>query len=210
MLEITKKLAEHGYYFIITTEEGSFEISYEGNLDLYWANKYSGSILDQPASKSFTITKENYYLYTLFNELYQNVKKCNVFTLEEIDIAFCADKEEINEKRLEKEKLNQRLKKGEEYNQERLFQNEVIEWRCDDFSYEEASILKIKKENNAFIVIFEKSKQKQTDVKATYSVRISNSGSRYNPFNILFMKMYNSLLNYEPKTHEPHIEENSN
>ena len=41
----------------------------------------------------------------------------------------------------------------------------------------------------------------------TFSVRISNSGSRHNPYNILFMDMYNKLKEYEPNSHQIHLEE---
>ena len=39
------------------------------------------------------------------------------------------------------------------------------------------------------------------------SIRFRNSGSRYNPFNIIFMKMFNKLQEYNPEYHQIHIEE---
>ena len=41
----------------------------------------------------------------------------------------------------------------------------------------------------------------------TYSIRFRNSGSRYEPFNICFMQMYNELKNYDSNCHQIHIEE---
>jgi hypothetical protein len=205
MLKIEKKKREQGYCFIISTNDGKFEISFEGNLDLYWSNIYSGNLLEAPNSKSFTITKENYYLYSLFDELYENIKNCNVFTLNEIDISFCEDYEEIEAKRLKEESLNNDLKESEKYNPDRLFCDGIIEWHCDDFSYEESSIVKIKKEEDTYIVIFEKSKE--VNMYLTYSVRFRNSGSRYAPFNSVFMRMYNKLIDYDPEYHQTHIEE---
>ena len=63
----------------------------------------------------------------------------------------------------------------------------------------------IKKEEDTFIVKFEKSKVE--DIFLTYSVRLRNSGSRYDPFNLFFMRMYLNLVNYEPDFHQIHIEE---
>ena len=41
----------------------------------------------------------------------------------------------------------------------------------------------------------------------SYSVRISNSGSRYGYFNIPFMNMYTKLCEYNPDYHQIHMEE---
>lgn len=205
MLEITKNKNDRGYNFIISTEEGKFEISFQGNLDLYWRNIYQGNVLEQPESKSFTITKENYYLFSLFKELYENIKNCNIFKVYEDDNSLCENDEEIELHHLKKIELNNELKSREDCNPERLFLNGIIEWHCDDFFYDKASILMIKKEEDTFIVKFEKSKVE--DIFLTYSVRLRNSGSRYDPFNLFFMRMYLNLVNYEPDFHQIHIEE---
>ena len=42
---------------------------------------------------------------------------------------------------------------------------------------------------------------------SSYCVRLRNSGSRYDPFNILFMNMYYKLCVYEPDYHQVHMEE---
>lgn len=207
MLEITKKQSEFGYYFIISTNEGKFEISFQDNLNLCWKNLYQGSIIEQPESKFFTITKENYYLYLLFEELYTDVKDCNVFRIDEFDVFGCKNVKDVKKLHLEKAKLNNNLKKQEQYNPERLFHDGIIEWHCDNFPYQEASVVKIKKEEDIFIVDFQKSKN--IDRHLTYSVRFRNSGSRYDPFNFIFMRMYNKLIDYEPDLHKTHIEKDS-
>ena len=72
MLEIQRSMNSHGYdVFDIITDDGTFEISYENNLDLYWRYIYTNSIDKERNTKTFKITKENYYLYSLFLELYQ-------------------------------------------------------------------------------------------------------------------------------------------
>lgn len=209
MLEIKKIKREsvHDcyYQFIITADEGSFEISFAGNLDLYWRYLYRKNIMEEPESKYFTITKENYYLYSLFEELYKDVKNCNIFELSDSDIFYCEDEHEIESKRQDFKRWNNDLKRQEKYNPHRLFQNETIEWHCDDYHYDEGSVVIIKKRKESFVVTIEKSKI--ADPFFTYSVRFRNSGSRHQPFNQLFMKLYNKLITYEPEYHQVHIEE---
>ena len=43
--------------------------------------------------------------------------------------------------------------------------------------------------------------------KWTRSIRFRNSGSSYQPFNILFMDVFNKLQEYDPNYHQMHIEE---
>lgn len=205
MLEIAKQKTEHGYFFLISTNEGKFSISFQGNLDLYWSYLYDRSIVETSNFKSFVVTKENYFLYSLFEKLYDDIKHCNIYQFDKSYVSLYESEEEIEARRLELENLNNSLRESEGYNSERLFKNDAIEWHCDDFPYEEASVLRIKKEEDSFVVTFEKSKEE--NMYLTYSVRFRNSGSRYNPFNSAFMKMYNKLIDYDPEYHQIHVEE---
>jgi|GEM_PF-5322597 len=163
MLVIEKSLTEWAkdsyYSFIITTDEGKFEIVFAGNLDLYWSYMYQGSLLDAPESKSFTITKENYYLFSLIDQLYEDIKNCNLFEVDEYDIARCKNIEEIENQYIEKVKLNNQFRKQQDIKPDRLFRNGTIEWHCDDFPYDESGIVKIEKEEDVFRLTFSKNKQ---------------------------------------------------
>lgn len=189
MQEIKKIDNGTGYdEFHIETNEGVFEISFQGNLDLYWNYRSKEIILDKPNEKEFIITKENYYIYELFYKLYESIKNRKVY---------CSyNDEEYIEVR------------EDEYNPCKLFKDGIIDWHSDDNDYENASRLLIKKEDEIFRVTFIKSK-KENDIvmPITYSVRFSNSGSRYNPYNIAFMNMYNELKLYDTNYHQMHIEE---
>jgi hypothetical protein len=44
-------------------------------------------------------------------------------------------------------------------------------------------------------------------IPGTLTIRFRNSGSTYDPFNIVFMKMYQRLQEYNPDYHQIHIEE---
>jgi hypothetical protein len=74
MLEIKRKKNGHGYdVFDIITDDGTFEISYENNLDLYWRYIYRDSIDKVCNTKTFKITKEN-LLYKIFLKANNNLK----------------------------------------------------------------------------------------------------------------------------------------
>lgn len=179
MIEITKNKLHKYFYYYIKNDEGTIRISFENNLDLYWTYIYEGNILNTPASQSFKITKENFFFYNLIDELYNNIINDNPF--------------------------GEKIKKHEydKFNMNKLFKNDIINWHSDDCVYEKASILEIKKQNEDYIITFHKSKEGFM----SYSVRISNSGSRYGYFNIPFMNMYNKLCEYDPNYHQIHMEE---
>lgn len=176
MLKIEKSKNMNNYdIFYITTNEGTFIITFEGNLDLYWVYTSNENILKAPDEKEFIITKENYLIYQLFDNLYNEVKN--------------------NKNPYDK------------YNPERLVNKNIIDWHSDDFPYETASRVIIKKLKDSYKITFTKSKEDTLYV--TYSVRFRNSGSRYSTYNQSFMNLYNSLKNYNFNNnyHQIHMEE---
>lgn len=199
MIEIEKIKNGRGYdFFTINTDDGKFFISFQGNLDLY-INYESKNLLKETAEKTFILTKENYYLYSLFSKLYDDIKNCNVY-----------DENEIKDDNIwgfgfTNAQLNEEIRNQEERNPYRLFQNNKVEFHSDDFDYEESSVLYIENNNDEITLTFKKG---QNDLHMpTFAIRICNSGSRYNPFNILFMNLYNKLSEYDPTYHQIHMEE---
>ena len=191
MVNIEKIKYEKGYIFKIYLDEGIFTITFAGNLDLYFNYECSNSILEEDKIKTFKITKENYFLYSIFSKLYEYVKNCNIYS----------DDEEIN---LDY-KLNDMVRNYEKNNPKRLFQNNIIDFHSDDYSYEDSSRMLIKELEEEIELTFIKGR---TDVlPETFAIRICNSGSRHYPFNVLFMQLYNKLIEYEPEFHQIHIEE---
>lgn len=194
MLEIKRSINGHGYdVFDIITDNGTFQISYENNLDLYWRYIYTDSIDKVCNTKTFKITKENYYLYCLFLELYQAIKEKKPY--------------KTFPNYIDEELRNKKLKY---YGRYELYKNRTITWYSDDFAeFANASNFEIKKEKDCFLVTFVKSKTEDFNGChfPTYSVRIRNSGSRFDPFNFTFMGMYQSLKEYNPEYHQIHIEE---
>lgn len=203
MVKVEKIKYEKGYIFKITTDEGTFSITFCGNLDLYFNYECEKCILDVPISKTFVITKENYFLYLIFNKLYENIKNCNIYYADSNNEI--VDDEESDDFIFSREKLNNELREIEKDNPRRLFHDEVVDWHSDDYTYDETSRLIIKKLEDEFEIKFIKGR---TDVLSeTFAVRICNSGSRHQPFNVLFMHLYNELIEYDPNFHQIHIEE---
>lgn len=196
MLDIIKTKTEFGYSFDLCTDDGVFCIEYFGNLDLYWMVKYPGNLLQGEEKKEFYITKENYFLFSLFDTLYQRVKNYEIFSHHKEDFEFGIEIDSINS--------NQKIRKMDQYNPRRLFQNNCIEWYSDDFDYDIASILKIEQLGEKYKVTFSKSKGRNFP---TYSVRIRTSGSRYGYFWMVFMDMYQELCCYDEEYHQIHMEE---
>ena len=172
----------------IKTDKGSFTISFEDNLDLYWdCNWRENNIsFDEVDMHDFYITKENYFLYSLFERLYVAVK-------EEMPYFNCYYEDD------------NRCKKYHSFVNTPLFIGDKIEWHSDDYPYEKASVVSISKcYEDTFKIEFKKN---NGDYFPTFAVRFRNSRSRYKPFNATFMNMYNSLINRDYDCHQIHYEE---
>lgn len=205
MLEIKKVFYEHTQTYIIMISDGKqiFQMSFAGNLDLYW-NIYD--LTDNYAKdiniiKKINITKENYVLYSLFERLFYDIKNCNVF--DDSLITFYESEEERQEAILRRKQMNENLKNWDSYKM--LFHGGYIEWHCDDYCYEEGNIVRIKKKKEYYEVSIQKQKLDMYNVG--YSIRFRNSGSTYAPFNMIFMEMYNKLQEYDPSYRQIHMEE---
>ena len=194
MIKLDKKKDTNGYdRFKIITDDGIFGIMFGGNLDLYWYYWPKENIIDWPLFKTFTITKENYFLYQKVNELYENIKEQKPYKKIEPLLLVEQDLKNSNE-----------LKKRD-YAYEKLFQDGIIKWYSDDAPLEEASRLEINRLEESYTITFYQGKEEYNF--PTFSVRFRNSGSRYKPYNFAFMNMYNNLGEYDPNYHQIHIEE---
>lgn len=195
MVEINKEKDVNGYdRFKITTDEGSFNIMFGGNLDLYWSYWPKENIRDWPLFKTFTITKENYFLYQKVAKLYIRIKEQKPYPELEKD-EYDNYLEELDLKEFAKDY----------YSYEKLFQDDIIKWYSDDAPVEEASRVEIEKKEETYAITFYQGKEEYNF--PTFSVRFRNSGSRYQPYNFTFMDMYNCLSEYDPNCYQIHIEE---
>ncbi len=181
------------------------DISFAGNLDLYF------TLYTPTEDTTFIINKDNYPVYLLFTKLYQTIISGNIFPIDKENI--------IKECELSNLDYHQILLEKELQNQERisnfkakaqatgLIKNNIITWLSDDFSSEIAPYFTITKVNDYYVFEFfnnslnNASKNdldyfflKIMQLKNNHSVRIRNSGSSYEPFNVCFMKLYQELI----------------
>lgn len=226
-MEVTKELVEREECYNFYIKEGNqvLKIIFGGNLDLYWI-LYNYSKLDlskeelkklyfQEIKYNFTITKENYFIYSLFEELYNDIKESRIF----IPFQNKSNEENIDEESdfdfmnyMTEEKaniLNETYKKRAAY--QLLFDNETIEWHSDDDTYDRSDRVVIKKIDDTFLLEFIRPAVSQTNfihrIPGSISIRFRNSGSTYDPYNIIFMRMFNKLQEYDPEYHQIHLEE---
>lgn len=203
-------------------EDKKFEISFQGNLDLYFS---FNSLNDDKENFNFIIGKDNYKVWSIFDSLYQKLITGNLysFTQEDKDrIIFLAEIfEDYHEKLREEEnsinEINHNLKSRYEYKS--LVNNGVITWRSDEYSEDIAPFFKIERVGESYLISFgiperpdRRLDMEERDIFWSFedlkniSVRLRNSGSRYDPCNIVFMDAFNSLMALE-NDNQIHIEE---
>lgn len=202
---VKKVTNEYNSYDIILIDGNKqLKIYFMGNLDLYWSiYDYDKDIDDKVLE--FMITKDNYRIYELFDILFNRVKNCEVSRFDYTEMRFCNNIEELKE-RIERIKwFNDSIRRQEEYNPNKLFKNNMIEWHCDDASYEDAHVLKIMKNNeDSYLIRIQLNEKEQFN---RHSIRFRNDRSGHNPFNVLFMDMFNKLQDYNVDDKRIHIEE---
>ncbi len=215
-MKLIKEKTNFGNDVILEKKDKYIRFSYSGNLDLYCS--IHGKIDDN--SNNFVITKENYGVYRLFDKLFYDIENINIF--DDVFIPFYIETEEEKEeyleeqrKNIEDEKNRYRLFNHSNYNELFDSKNKTITWYSDETAHEVANILMIKKEEDVFKLYFYIQPYingYDEDFHSAYyiPIRFRNSGSSYEPFNNVFMKMYNSLSDIDDVYdigHQIHIEE---
>ena len=167
-------------------------IQFMNNGDLYWV------ICDTINSniKLFEITKEDYQIYELFELLYNDIKSKNIYNVYE-EIKKCISKEQILKVYRKYEEHNKYIKEYDDLNS-----TESITWVSDNNYYDIANTVDILKEEDKYILVF-----RLRDYQSKNSIRFSNSGSRYRPYNRCFMKHFKNLYNLQINRNQINIEE---
>ncbi len=174
-------------YYLIDNEK-VLTIFFAGNLDLYLMINDNELIkYKENKTMNFDITKADYDLFCLFDSLYKDIIKCKIFDMKSVKSTF----------RFEYDKL--------------VDDKKCINWVSDEDREEIADSLKISKLSNDVyrLMFYRNDKIPEFGFKSPkyISVRIRNSGSRYKPFNCVFMKMYNELQNLDPNYRQMCFEE---
>lgn len=180
---------EKYYEFEFTKDNKHLEIFFGGNLDLYMT---LGTDKNLPYNENITIyfdiTKEDYSVFEPFDSLYNDIINGNVF----------------DEKR-----LNRNIKDNYVY-RNLVDKDNNITWISDNGPREVEDRLIISKLEDTYRLTFIRNdKELDCGFKSPYSivVRFRNSGSWYDPFNVLFMKLFHKLQELDINYHQYHIEE---
>ena len=91
----------------------------------------------------------------------------------------------------------------------------TITWYSDETARAVANYVTVTKQDESFKLEFQTQPyiagyDEEMNSCGTIVIRFRNSGSRYNPFNIIFMRMYNNMQEVEDSHeigHQIHIEE---
>jgi len=189
-MEVQKIKSGYGYDDIMLKQDDlKLKIEFGGNGDLYWSIQYP----DIEENKiAFEISKENIEIYKLFDELYTSIQNREVYKVNPYELEMCETEEEIEELHNRKERLNEDI--SVYINHNLLFQDEIISWHSDSTIFEDANIVNIKKEEEKIILEFILYNKEMFDED---SIRFCNSGSRYKPFNLVFMEMFQKFQEYD-------------
>ena len=164
----------NGYDFKLVKDNKVLTILDARVLDLYFTIEDGEKIKYGESKKiDFDINIEDGEIYNLFDNLYNDIITGNIFgNSGSIDNSLL-----FNYKRL-------------------VDENKNINWVSDDGLFDEEDMMTISKGDDSYKLTFIRTEKRRTyGFKDPYSIniRLSNSGSRYEPFNIIFMRMYQSL-----------------
>lgn len=179
-------------------ENITLDIILGGVGDVYWIydNQNFFDIKEDPMYDKLIITKEDIDIYNIFNELYEDLTKCRIYTPDKCN--FIDGWNEQDEKRCLLS--NQRIRKSIRYN--KLVQNSVITWYSDEEYKDIAEIVRISKKDDNIIIEFIRQSKKdelgQHRLPGWYSIRFRMDGCTYEPCNIVFWRHYNNLQKYKP------------
>lgn len=197
----------------------TLNIMFGGTGDLYWIIKNKDVKKGTEYTyDNFTITKENYSLYALFEQVFEDIKNINIFDKDITDFPPYIETDEEKKEYLEEkelEKLNYKKFNVSYYNNLYNEENNTITWVSDETGFEVGNVLKISKVDDEFLIEFctqpyIEGYERESNYPGLMGIRFRNSGSRYTPFNIIFMRMYSKLQNINDVNdigHQIHIEE---
>jgi len=216
-MKVIKKKNDFGIDIVIMDDDKYIRFSYLGNLDLYWSFYNKNMDIN---NNYFIITKENYGVYRLFENLFNDIKNINLFDFDDIPFYIDNDRSRLEyvKKQLEyREEVMNRYRLFNQSNYNELFDKSTntITWYSDETAHEVANILRIKQEDEIyriefFIQPYIEGYDRDFYTSNYIQIRFRNSGSLYQPFNSIFMKMYNCMTDVDDINdigHQFYIEE---
>ncbi len=191
-MEIKRVQNSMGNFFDYSLVDGDKELSifFARNYDLYFVlGNHTLLPPDENIEMDFYINKDNYDLYLMFDKAYNRF---------------------INSK-YNNSKKNDFLDYSSAHDFYQLVDDDNnINWISDDGPEEVEDRLVISKEDDCYKLKFIRNdKRMDFGFKNNHgiTIRFRNSGSRYNPFNVIFMELYNNLQTINPEYHQISMEE---
>lgn len=176
MLKINKINGDNNNYIIeLISDDITLVMYYGGTMDLFWYVEKKGGFSYSDINKTitFTITKEDYFIYSLFNELYLSIKNNNIIT-----------------------NNNGIIKNNNILVYNKIFLNKNIIWVSDDNKEDIANVLRIEAIEDGYNLHF----TQKNNNNLLYAIRFSNNASRYAPFN--FISLFNELQKYNVNNYQ--------
>lgn len=183
----------------LINEEKYVAFSLKGTGDVYWWLKRTDGYsyeFDAHNKDEFIIDKENIEIYNLFDQLFSDIENVDIY-----DESFNEDKTKAEIRR-----YKDRFRKNGEGNYFDLYNKEekTITWYSDETANEVCNYLKIKKKEDSFELDFHTQPYipgycRDFNTSTYIPIRFRNSGSKYNPFNAVFLRMYMNMVKVASK-----------
>lgn len=173
---------------LIRDDRKLLKIFYGATEDLYF-DIFGCRDIDENGqyTATFSINK-NEEIYQYFESLINNITDCKVFDVSDIELELCEYDDEIKNEIDSNQSMNEKLKTRQTYKQ--LVQNGAIIWYSDNIYDEKANKMKIEKNDSEITFTFV---DNPDDPTFGFGIRICNSDSKYDPFNLCFMNLFNQL-----------------
>lgn len=166
----------------------TLKIFYGSNGDLY-IDIFGDHNIDKNGYYTATFSiNQNQDTYQFFKNLIENIISCNVFNVSDIELELCHTESQIKKLLNARQVYNKELKNSSAYN--KLVQDSIIIWCSDEIYDEKANKLQIENKNNQILLTFISNPD---DPTFGFGIRICNSSSKYDPFNLCFMQLFNQL-----------------
>lgn len=174
----------------IRDENESIKFLYGDNGDLY-IDFFGKTWKDESNNRCGTFTISDESLLPLFSQLYDDIIQCSVFDVDSLSLSMCETEDEKSALKSNVQKRNENLKSGEHY--KALVQGESIVWHSDNRPIGKANSVKIERKDGHIVLTFVSNPSDDFG----FSVRICTSGSKYDPFEIPFLRLYNNLISLD-------------
>ena len=171
----------------VRKDNKTLKIFYGGNGDLYFDVFGDFEEYENGYKTSFELTEDD-QIYLYFKKLIQEIKDAEVFVPLEMEFELIDDPVEFHEL-IEYYKIRNNELKGC-YPHSELVKDGIISFYSDSIYNEKANRLIISEIDGKIRLDFFDNPEDYTD---GFAINISNSGSKYMPFNICFMRFFNKL-----------------